>query len=92
MPLPQQVRAVIETYHRRLSSFRALQQVPGSTWTDTDVAMAMVPHRADAKDALYRAGLDRDQVQGLLAEPSPEPRPARTLAEHMNRLIRGGST
>jgi hypothetical protein len=56
------------------------------------VAEAMAPHRADAEQALYRAGLDRDQVAGLLAEPRPEPTPARTLGEYMNRVIRGGRT
>jgi predicted DNA-binding helix-hairpin-helix protein len=86
----QHVRAIIDGYRHRLAYFRGLQQIPGSTWTDATVAEAMRPHRADAADALYRAGLDRDQVAGLLAEPDPQPKPARTLTEHINQLFRAG--
>jgi hypothetical protein len=86
------VRAIVGRYRDHLARFRALQQVPGSTWTDATVAEAMTPHRADAEQELYRRGLTRDQVAGLLAEPSSQPRPARTLSEHMNRLIREGRT
>jgi hypothetical protein len=86
----QQVRAIVSRYQDRLAYFRGLQQLPGSTWTDSTVSRWMVPHLAEAAQALYRLGLDRDQVAGLLAEPSPEPRPARTISEHMNRVIRGG--
>jgi hypothetical protein len=85
-------QAVVRRYRDHLSHFRSLQQVPGSNWTDAMVAKAMVPHRAEAERELYRAGFTRDQVAGLLAEPRPEPRPARTVSEHMNRLIREGRT
>jgi hypothetical protein len=88
--LQQRVRAIVSGYRDHLARFRALQQVPGSTWTDAGVAKAMRPYRDDAKAALYRVGLDADQVAELLAEPSLQPRPARNLGEHMNRLIRGG--
>jgi hypothetical protein len=52
----------------------------------------MRPYRDDAEQALYRVGLDRDQVAELLGEPSPVQQPARTVSEHMNRIIRGGGT
>jgi hypothetical protein len=85
-------RGVVNVYRSHLARFRALQQVPGSTWTDATVAEAMAPHRSDAEQALYRRGFTRDQVTGLLAEPSPQPRPAKTVSEYMNQVIRGGRT
>jgi hypothetical protein len=88
----QQVRAVIDTYHDHLARFRALQQVPGSNWTDATVAEWMKPYLADAQQALYRRGFTSDEVAELLAEPSPEPRPARTMSEYMDRLFRGDRT
>jgi hypothetical protein len=86
----QQVRAIVDRYQDRLAYFRGLAAVPGSNWTAATVDRWMLPHRAEAAAALYRLGLDRDQVAGLLAEPSPEPRPPGTISEHMNRVIRGG--
>ena len=88
----QQVRAIVSRYRDHLARFRALHQVPGSNWSDAMVAEAMRPYRADAKTALHRVGLDADQVAELLADPSPRPRPARTLSEHMNAIIRGDRT
>jgi hypothetical protein len=85
-------RGVVNVYRSHLARFRALQQVPGSTWTDATVAESMAPHRANAEQALYRHGFTRDQVAGLLAEPSPQPRPAKTVSEYMNQVIRGGRT
>jgi hypothetical protein len=82
-----EVRGVVNVYRGHLARFRALQDVPGSNWTDVMVAEAMAPHRANAEQALYRHRFTRDQVAGLLTEPVP--RPARTVSEHMNRLIRG---
>jgi hypothetical protein len=76
-----EVRGVVTVYRGHLARFQALQQVPGSNWTDVMVAEAMAPHRANAEQALYRHGFTRDQVAG--------PRPARMVSEHMNRLIRG---
>jgi hypothetical protein len=84
----QQVRAIVSRYQDRMAYFRGLQQLPGSTWTDSTVSRWMVPHLAEAAQALYRLGLDRDQVAGLLAEPSSKSRPTRTTAEFMNNLIR----
>jgi hypothetical protein len=88
----QQVRAVIDTYRSHLARFRALQEVVGSTWTDATVAEWMKPHLAAAQQALYRRGFTSDQVAGLLSEPGPQPRPARTVNEYMNQVIRGGRT
>jgi hypothetical protein len=85
-----EVEGVVSRYQDRLAYFRGLQRIPGSTWTAETVSRWMVPHLAEAASQLYRLGLDRDQVAELLAEPSPEPRPARTISEHMNRVIRGG--
>jgi hypothetical protein len=87
-----QIRAIVSHYRDHLARFRALQQIPGSTWTDAMVARAMRPYRDDATAALHRAGLDADQVAELLAEPSRQPTPARTLGEHINRLFREGRT
>jgi hypothetical protein len=86
----QRVRAIVSRYRDHLARFRALQHVPGSNWSDAMVDEAMRSYRADAKSALRRVGLDADQVAELLADPSPQPRPARTLSEHMNAIIRGG--
>jgi hypothetical protein len=88
----QQVSAIVSHYRRDLAYFQGLQQMQDSTWTDADVRQYMGPHRAEAERTLTRLGLDADQVAELLAEPEREPTPARTLGEHMNRLIRGGST
>jgi hypothetical protein len=85
-----EMRGVVRAYRNQLAYYRGLQQVAGSNWTDAMVAKAMAPHRADAEHALYRHGFTRDQVAEALADPSPWPRPARTVSEHMNRLIRGG--
>jgi hypothetical protein len=86
-----QIRAIVSHYRDHLARFQALQQIPGSTWTDAMVAKAMRPYRTNATAALHRAGLDADQVAELLADPNPQPTPVRTLGEHMNRLIRGGN-
>jgi hypothetical protein len=79
-----EVRGVVNVYRSHLARYRALQQVTGSTWTDAAVAEAMAPYRANAEHALYRVGFTRDQVAGLLAEPLPKPKPARTVSEYMN--------
>jgi hypothetical protein len=83
-----QVRAVVETYHHRLSYFRGLQAIPGSTWTAETVSRWMVPHLAAAAQALYRLGLDRDQVTELLAEREPAQPPPRNLGQYVNELFR----
>jgi hypothetical protein len=88
--LQQRVRAIVSGYRAHLARFRALQEIPGSTWTDATVAEAMRPYRADATAALYRAGLDADQVAELLAERSPQPRPAKNMSEWVDQLFRGG--
>jgi hypothetical protein len=84
-----QAREVVQSYRTHLARYQALQEIPGSTWTDGTVAEWMAPHRADAEHALYRLGLTRDQVAGLLADPQPEPRPARSASEYLNALLRG---
>ena len=89
---PPPVRAIVSRYRDRLAYFRGLQQLPGSTWTDADVAEAMESHRAEVTSALYRVGLDADQAAGLLAEPNPEPKPAGTLSEFVNALFSGDRT
>ena len=85
-----EVRGVVNVYRGHLARFRALQDIPGSNWTDVMVAEAIAPHRANAEQALYRRGFTRDQVAGLLTEPGP--RPAKTVSEYMNQVIRGGRT
>ena len=82
------VRAIISAYRDRLAYFQGLQQLPGSTWTDADVTGAMRPYRDDAKQALYRVGLDADQVASLLAEPEPTQPPPRSLSQYINERFR----
>jgi hypothetical protein len=88
----QRARAIVGRYRDHLARFQALQQVPGSNWTDATVAERMEPYLADAQQALYRRGFTSDQVAELLAEPGRQPRPARTVNEYMNQVIRGGRT
>jgi hypothetical protein len=83
-----EVRAIVSTYQDRLRYFRGLQQVPGSTWTDETVSRWMVPHLAAAADALYRLGLDRDEISELLAEREPTQPPPRNLGQYVNDLFR----
>jgi hypothetical protein len=82
-----EAQAIVSRYQDRLAYFRGLQRIPGSTWTAETVSRWMVPHVAEAAAALYRLGLDRDQVAELLAEPEPT-QPAASLGQHINDLFR----
>ena len=88
MALSQHAQAVVDTYQERLRHFRELQRIPGSTWTEATVRRWMVPHLAAAAQALYRLGLNRDQVAELLAEPEPTQPPPRDLGQYVNNLLR----
>jgi hypothetical protein len=88
MPPLQPVRAIVGRYLERLRYFQGLQQVPLSTWTDSDVAGAMAPHCHTAADALYRLGLTDQQVADLLVEPEPAQPPASSLGQYVNDLFR----